>query len=339
MAMEQAVRPPSLHEKLEGLAALGSRVAPDDLLDILVDLLASRGWRLAPDQRQACAELIWTLTKRASGGARRRAARRLANLEATPPDLLLALAREPIEVAEPVLRHGRNLKGDHLLQVVSEEGVDHLRAVATRHELNEATTTLMLLRGDREALAACLRNPRARISRATFGALAQAAIADADLREALASRPDLPDTAVEALWPHLDLALKARLLAAGFAYEPGELAEFRAEGRRRGQGACPDPSAAIMGLEEPPGLPEAAWILGPAAAIEPALALNLLRGAYERGVALLARAAGLDDRALLRLVCGAASLAVRPANVNGTLRALAGTDPAEARAVLDCLAA
>jgi uncharacterized protein (DUF2336 family) len=333
MAMERAAAPPTLHEKLEALAARAS-VGADDVLDLLVDVLTVRGWRLTEERRKACAELIWKTTRLASGTGKRQAARRLATLDSAPSELLFALAREPIDIAEPVLRYGRNLKGDHLIQVISEEGVDHLRAVASRHELNEATTTLMLLRGDREALLACLRNRRARIARATFAALAASAATDAILRGALAGRADLPDTVVDGLWPHLELDLKARLIAAGFPYAQGDLDEFRAEAARRGAGAGGDPSAAILGLDEPPSLPEAALILAPAAGIEAGLALNVLRGAYERGVALLARAAGLNERAVLRLVCSAASLAVRPANVNGALRALAQTSAEEARGVL-----
>ncbi len=336
MGMEQAVRPPSLHDRLDALAARGARVSPDEVLDVLVDVLTARGWRLTEERRRACAELIWKTTRLASGEGRREAARRLATLDATPPELLLALAREPIEIAEPVLRHGRNLKAEHLLQVASEEGLDHVRALATRAELGEAATTLMWLRGDREALLAILRNRRARIGRATFAALAAGAATDPVLRAALCERADLPDSAVDALWPHLDAGLKARLVAAGFAYEAADLEDFRAEAARRPEPPG-DAEAAVLGLEEPPSLAEAAWILAPAAGIAPGLALNLLAGAHERGVILLARAAGLHERAVLRLVCSAASLAVRPANVNGALRALRATTGEEARAVLASL--
>ncbi|WP_188311801.1 DUF2336 domain-containing protein [Salinarimonas soli] len=332
--MEQAAGPPTLHDKLEGLAALGAGLGPDHVLDFLVDVLTIRGWRLTEERRRVCAELIWKMTRLASGGGRRQAARRLATLDSAPSDLLMALAREPIDVAEPVLRYGRNLRGDHLLQVISEEGVEHLRALATRPELSEATTTLMLLRGDREALLACLGNRRARIARATFSALGTAAVTDAGLRGALAGRGDLPDTVVDTLWPHLDVELKSRLLAAGFAYGPDQLGEFRAETARRPAVPASDPTAAVLGLDEPPSLIEAAWILSAAAGIEEGLAFNLLRGAYERGVVLLARLAGLDERAFLRIACSAASLKVRTPNVNGALRAFAQATPEEARAVL-----
>ena len=334
MAMEQAARPLPLNDKLESLLALGSGVGPDDVLDFLIDVLTVRGWRLSEERRRACGDLIWTMTRMASGGGRRQAARRLATLDSAPSELLLALAREPIEVAEPVLRYARNLRGDHLLQVISEEGLGHLRALATRPELSEATTTLMLLRGDREALLACLGNRRARIARSTFAALGSSAVADPAVRGALAGRGDLPDTVVDMLWPHLDADLKSRLLAAGFVYDDAALGEFRAETAHRPALPPGDATAAILGLDEPPSLIDAAWTLGAAAGIEEGLAFNLLRGFYERGVVLLARLAGLDERAFMRVTCSAASLNVRTPNVNGALRAFARATPEEARAVL-----
>lgn len=326
---------PSLHDKLEGLSARGAGVGADEVLDLLVDVLTIRGWRLSEERRRACAELIWKTTRLASGGGRRLAARRLATLDAAPSELLLALAREPIDIAEPVLRYGRNLRSDDLLQVVSEEGVAHLRAVATRPELSEAATTLMLLRGDRQALLACLGNRRARLSRATFGALAGVAMADAGLRAALCGRGDLPDSVVDTLWPGLDAEQRARLLAAGFPYAPHQLAEFRAEAARwTDAGAGDDASAAIRALDDPLSLEVAACRLAVPAGIDPGLALNLLRGSYERGPVLLARSADLDEAAFLRLLCSAARRAVRAPNVNAALRALAGLELAEARDIL-----
>jgi hypothetical protein len=75
-----------------------------------------------------------------------------------------------------------------------------------------------------------------------------------------------------------------------------------------------------------------------AAEIDDALSLSLLHGAYERGVVVLARGAGLDEPTLLQVVCARTRLSPgRAVNVQTALRAFRETELIAAREVLDSL--
>lgn len=319
-----------LAARWETLAREGEAASADDVLDLLTAALARRGERISRPLREECLHHVDLLLTRAGRLGRRCAAQHLAALDITPPRLLMAFARDAIDIAEPVLREGRNLTGAQVLRIVSEESVAHVRAVAAARPLSEAVTTLMLLRGDRTALIACLANPQARLSRAALAHLSDAAPSDPEMRRALISRADLPDSIIDRLWGLLDAGDKASLLIAGFALGAADLAEIS----REALFASPrrDP-----GLDRA-GVAELARLLGRAAEVDEALALSLLHGAYERGVVVLARAAGLDEPTVLQVVCARTRLSpYRAINVQTALRAFAQTEPAEARDVLDAL--
>ncbi len=345
-------------DRLEALARQGSAAPGDAVLDLMVDLLQARGPFMRPGNRDACAGLLAVVMRRASPAARVEAAERLARLPGLPPGLLVALAREPIEVAGPVLQHGAGLSGMDLMRLVTELSPAHLRAVARRPTLGETVTDLLVLRGDREAVMLALLNRNARFSQTSLTTLADRAGSDGALRTALVQRSDLPDGIVERLWPLLDAGHKARLLASGWRYSMSEIEEV---GRETGaalqaavrDGTLPqgvDTYRALVeegrvslseALDEVVGagrLVEAAQLVARLNGLTEGVALNLLYGVYDRGLALLARRTGLDEAVLTGLACARARLPfIGGSDVRRTLRAREEIGDDEAREVLDLL--
>lgn len=347
-------------DRLEVLAGSGAEPSNDAVLDLVVDLLAARGDRMRSSTRDACADLLLIIMRRASSEARGAAALRLAGLPTASPRLLVALAREAIDVAAPILQHGQNLVGSDLVRLVSEASPAHLRAVARRDGLSEAVTDLIVLRGDREAIVLSLLNRRARLSRSSLGALADKARSDPSLRGALIQRSDLPDVIIERLWPLLDIGDKARLVGAGWRFNRSEIGEVAREasatlGATVRQGALPRSvdtygafvqagqvtmGDALAELVEAGRLAEAAQLIARAIRVEEGVALNLLYGIYDRGLAILARGAGLDEGAVTRLACARARLPSIPiGDVRRTLRTFAEVTESEARDILETLEA
>lgn len=345
-------------ERLDALAREGAGVSGDAVLDLLADLVALSGDGMGRAATQACCDLLLQAMRLASAPARAAAAARLAPLPGTPPGLLMALAREPVEVAGPVLRDGANLSSADLMRLVAEVSPAHLRAVARRDGLAETVTDLIVLRGDREAVVLALLNRRARLSPASLMALAERAQTDAPLRTALIQRSDLPDILVDRIWPGLDREHRARLLAAGWRYSMSEVDEV---GRETGaalvaavrDGTLPQGvdtyrtlvAEGLVTISEAAGeilqsgrLVEAAQLVARLNGLNEGVALNLLYGVYDRGVALLARRAGLDEEVLTSLACARSRLPfVGGSDVRRTLRAFQDCDEAEAAEILDLL--
>lgn len=308
--------------KLDTLLRQGAGVSKDTVLDFLVDLVAVRGPEMTRQKLNDCFDLVTMMSSMASAEGRASAFERLASLSHTPASRLLAWAAGPIEIAGPVIRHGRNLSNADLVRLLLEATPAHLRAAAGRDSLSENLTDLILLRGDREAIALMLRNRRARISRSSFNALAGMAPNSKPVRDALVQRSDLPGHVVEKLWPALDTTLKARLIVAGWRYSTAEIEEVSREamreGHERGPGGPPPSfegyrnliegeslslSAALSEILKAGRLVEAAQVIAGVRGISDGVALNLLFGSYDRGAAILARNLGLKDDVVLLLAC------------------------------------
>lgn len=347
-------------DRLEALALEGAAVSNDAVLDLVVDLLLARLGTMRRTSREACSELLLVIMRRASFEARAAAATRLAEAPATPSPLLLALAREAVDVAAPVLQNARGLLASDLLLLLSEASPAHLRLIARRDGLSEAMTDLIALRGDREAILLVLLNRRARLSRPTLIGLADKARGDLALRGALIQRSDLSESVIERLWPLLDAGDRARLLGAGWRYNRAEVDEVRREAAAAlmatiREGAIPqsiDSYAtlitagqlsrcdAVSELVETGRLVEATQLIARTAGLNEGVVLNLVYGVYDRGLAILARGAALDEGTVTRLVCARARLPAIPiGDIRRTLKVFGEATQAEAAEILETLAA
>lgn len=310
-------------EKFDALVREGAGASKDDVLDLLVELFAARGHEMSGAKLDACLDLLCVVSTLASPQARSDALARLARLPTTPASRLVAWAAGPIETAEPVLRHAKHLASADLVRVLLEASPAHLRAAATRENLSESVTDLMLLRGDREAVLLMVLNRSARLSRSSFNTLVAMAGSNAALRDALIQRSDLPGHVVEKFWPSLDADRKARLIVAGFRYSVSEVEEASREAsaelvREVRAGALPQSvdgyralvesermtlSEALSDILKAARLTEAAQLIARVRGLSEGVALNLLYGSYDRGVAVLARDLGLKDEVILLLAC------------------------------------
>jgi hypothetical protein len=284
----------------------------DAALRALARLVTERGREMSPAQRRESETLLLAVLERASPEAAGEAATLLSASEDAPRGALLALARGPLTVARPVLTQARSLSGADLVGLLREASPAHLRAAAQRPGLTEDATELLALRGDREAILLALANPSARFSAGRLAHLA--GDPDRSLRALLIARGDLPEAVLDQLWPALTPDERARAIAAGWRYGEGEVMEAvrEAQGALVAQvrgGTLPltpdgvrrlvDMEAvsldeAAAGLIEERRLVEAAGIVARDLERPVGLVLNLMTGGRARGVAVLARAAGLD---------------------------------------------
>jgi hypothetical protein len=131
---------PSKTSSLDGLVALSRRDGVDikpTLLRVLSDLYVHKPAHTNDEERQFV-ELTLRLLDAADVPARMAMAKTLAPYAGAPLPLLRRLARDVIEVAEPVLRHSPGLDNNELRAVVEEMGLSHAKLVAARFVEPEA---------------------------------------------------------------------------------------------------------------------------------------------------------------------------------------------------------
>lgn len=121
--------------KLEGLDALARRDGVDTrptLVRVLTDLYVQKSPHSAEEERHYT-ELVLGLLDAVDVATRAGVARKLASYPTPPAMVVRRLARDVIEVAEPILRRAE-LTGAELLAIIRDCGPGHAAAIAARHQ-------------------------------------------------------------------------------------------------------------------------------------------------------------------------------------------------------------
>jgi len=122
--------------KLEGLDSLARRDGVDTrptLLRVLTDLYIQKPTHTSEEERHYT-ELALRLIDSVDLQTRATVARKLGPYPATPPSVARRLARDVIEVADPVLRHTQVLTVAELDAVARDFGINHAVVISARRE-------------------------------------------------------------------------------------------------------------------------------------------------------------------------------------------------------------
>src|SRR3954463_7905981 len=117
----------AMFPKLEGLDSLARRDGVDirpTLIRVLTDLYVQKPAHTSEEERHYT-ELVLRLIDSVDVTTRATVAKKLAVYSGAPPAVARRLARDVIEVAEPILRHSRELTVAELDAVVRDFGADH----------------------------------------------------------------------------------------------------------------------------------------------------------------------------------------------------------------------
>lgn len=126
----------AMFSKLEGLDSLARRDGVDirpTLVRVLTDLYVQKGAHTAEEERHYT-ELVLRLIDSVDVGTRVNVATKLGSYAGAPPAVVRRLARDVIEVAEPVLRRSRVLTAAELYAVSRDFGLSHAAVIAQRGE-------------------------------------------------------------------------------------------------------------------------------------------------------------------------------------------------------------
>lgn len=130
--------------KLEGLDSLARRDGVDirpTLLRVLTDLYVQKPTHAAEEERHYV-ELALRLIDAVDVSTRATAARKLAAYPGAPLAVVRRLARDVIEVAEPILTQSRVLGDSELAAIIKDYGLGHAAAIARRHARSAAPQAL-----------------------------------------------------------------------------------------------------------------------------------------------------------------------------------------------------
>jgi uncharacterized protein (DUF2336 family) len=129
--------------RLDGLDSLARRDGVDirpTLVRVLTDLYVQKPTHSAEEERHYT-ELALRLIDSVDLATRVTIAKKIAAYAGAPPAIARRLARDVIEVAEPILRNSRVLTAAEIDAVVRDFGTSHAAIIAERRESAPATAT------------------------------------------------------------------------------------------------------------------------------------------------------------------------------------------------------
>ena len=143
---------------------------------------------------------------------RRDLAERLSGAPNPPHELIVALANDEIEVAEPILRQSTVLRDAELVGVIRHRTQQHQLAIAMRRSLSEFVSDALVETGNIDVIKVLLENSDARISEATMDYLAEESRRVDTYQEPLLRRGDLGSELAARMYLWVSAALRSHIL-------------------------------------------------------------------------------------------------------------------------------
>ncbi len=188
----------------------------------LGDLFTGRTCVLTERESALMSDILHKLIRDCEMAVRRDLAERLSKAENPPHDLIVALANDRIEVAQPILMNSDILRDMELVQIVRRRTHEHQLAIAMRRALNEPVSDALVETGDVNVIKALLENQDARISEATMTYLAEESRRVDTYQEPLIKRHDLKPELAKRMYLWVSAALRQHILQ-NFDVDPTEL--------------------------------------------------------------------------------------------------------------------
>lgn len=169
---------------------------------------------LGVTESKIAASIFRMLARDVEVAVRKTLAVKLHNCPHLPRDVARTLARDVIEVAEPVLRDSSVLADEDLLDIIHFHSQEHHLAIARRTRVSEPVCDALAGTHEKRVVDALLRNRGAHIGETTFDRIMEDFETDEDIQESLVERPALPPRVVRRLVDIVADHMKTRLAAS-----------------------------------------------------------------------------------------------------------------------------
>jgi len=168
--------------------------------------------RYSDDEIWTFGEVIGRLTDEIEVAARTQLAKRMAEFDRAPVNIIHKLAfDDEIEVAGPVLRESERLESYALVANACLKSQTHLLAISKRKSIDEQVTDVLVTRGNQEVVNSVVTNDGARFSDFGFLHMIKRAEGDSILAEQLGLRKDIPRQVFQQLIAKASENVKKRL--------------------------------------------------------------------------------------------------------------------------------
>ena len=199
-------------EALTALAHQETTASRSELAQSIAVLCDNPVAELSPEARAMAYDILHKLVRDIEMAARQEIARRLADRNDVPPELIRFLANDAIEVAYPVLVKSGVLDDADLIEIIRMRTTEHSLAIATRPSLSPVVTNALVMTDAEDVVVAVLKNPGSAVAPGTMVRLVEKSRQNQAIREPIVMRKELnPELALRMfLW--VSSALREHIL-------------------------------------------------------------------------------------------------------------------------------
>jgi len=185
---EDGLRAFSTFRVLNGDANIVER---DQLFRNMAQLYSYVSDRCDDEQVAQYDEVLCRLAELVEVEARTHVSKLLAPLDRAPGMVVVKLANDDIEVAQPLLEFSNVLSDDDLIDIVSRRSEEHRMAIAGRPSVTERVGEAIVEHGASSSVARLVRNSNAEISPVALERIVAMAAEDPEIASDLRGRADL----------------------------------------------------------------------------------------------------------------------------------------------------
>ena len=204
----------NLISELEAAFSSGHNVKQAETLRRVTDLFLQAADRYSSEQIDIFDDVMIRLSTEIETRARAELSRRLATLANAPIRIIHSLAHDDvIDVAGPVLTQSPRISEETVLAIAETKNQQHLLAISQRFHINEATTDVLIHRGDSNVVQSVASNNGARLSDFGVGQLASRACGDGILAARLLQRKDIKSHHLHAVIARVSQTVLNKMIA------------------------------------------------------------------------------------------------------------------------------
>lgn len=211
-------------DALVRLARDKSQQSRSTLVAAINDLYSDEEKLLTEQDRAIMVDIIRQLIHEVEVSVRRTLAERLAGQPDAPLDLVVTLANDEIEVAHPILLKSEVLKDPELIEIVQFRTMEHQVAIATRPNISERVSDVLVKTNNEEVITTLLTNDGASISNSAMGHLVEQCGRVIAYQGPLVRRHDLSVDLSKKLYWAVSAALRKHIIA-NFDLDPTDIDE------------------------------------------------------------------------------------------------------------------
>jgi hypothetical protein len=166
-------------------------VERDQLFRNMAQLYSYVSDRCDDEQVAQYDEVLCQLAELVETEARAHVAKLLAPLDRAPGNVVVKLANDEFQVAQPLLEFSNVLSDDDLIDIVSTQSEDHRVAIAGRPQVTERVGDAIVEHGQTASVQRLVRNANAELGHQALERLVERATSDAEMAKDLRSREDI----------------------------------------------------------------------------------------------------------------------------------------------------